>query len=184
MSTHSAWLLSLANGRKVAVGKFELKHVETLKNPIFIPSAPAYCNLAIEWQSTFLPLIDIEAYVSCAKEGLKPSGRPDSVLYIAIIIFRDVPGQQVNYGGVIITDTPRLVSVSQEQSRFLNILDKPWKPIAHGVFESDGSHIPILNLAAMFGRSAHELGWSSSTSSDSTSVEAVSSQSEPTFLYQ
>ena len=187
---YPVWLLPIEHGQWLAVGKSELKHIESISNAIRIPTAPRYCDHAMMWHERLLPLFDITLFIEeieCAgdseqgslvrQEQTAPLERiapEEKTVLIAIIAYREgVDDTEMMYGGIRINDTPKLVNVSQSQAKSAQDLSESRQYLSHGALAiSSSSEIltPILDVASIFSKSAVDLVGSRPDSGNRDSV--------------
>jgi chemotaxis signal transduction protein len=144
MSASPAWLLSLDERRRVAVGPYEMVHVLTEGTELHpVPGAPRGCRQVLLWQSRPLPVIDLTEWADgTPRQGTRP---------VAIVAFRRADGRVEN-GALLLGGIPRQVVVDDAQALTRSRVPAPWGALSHSAFSDGGTVVPILDLTRLFSR--------------------------------
>jgi len=143
MSKAAAWLLKINETIYVAVSRMELVHI--ISNPVItpLPRAPAYCRNVLIWNDNVLPVADISQLL----DG------DDNTPYnqtVAVISYRD-NNNAVQYGGIMLADSPELEHVNNDQLCQLSDDTMNLHAICLSCFNSEkGFHVPIIDMSRLF----------------------------------
>ncbi|BFM16707.1 hypothetical protein R50073_28900 [Maricurvus nonylphenolicus] len=146
-----AWLLHLSQHLCVAVGRYELKYLETDYELIQVPGAPDYCNRCIHWQGQLIPLLEavqlLQDFVS------SKSSLASEVSGLAIVAYELQGGgdsQGMGLGALAVTRPPTLVGISAEQALDLQALPPRLRQHSRACFTYQGQSLGCLNLGHLF----------------------------------
>ena len=142
MSRVNAWLLDFGNARQAAVGTRELLHLVDTPVTYAVPYTPEYCRSVVLWQERVLPVMDI-----AARLGAVPRTAP----FLAVIGYQQQRGEYPQFGALMLSSPPRQLAVSDEQACELPDDGNAWRELSISCFDYQGSAIPVLNLARIFG---------------------------------
>lgn len=143
MTSSSAWLLSLDNDLSAAVGGLEIVHLLQFPELHPVPGSPFYCQNVLIWQNRILPAMDLSAW-------LRGRVVTRSFILAAVAAYQDQPGADPQYGGLLLTELPRQITVDDAQACALPERPRGWSNIAISCFEFEEKEVPILNLSYVF----------------------------------
>lgn len=145
-----AWVLPISPGTSVAVGRYELKHIEFINTSLTLPCLPAFCEQGFVWRNHFVPMLDLYSLVhrrrmAAAAEQLA-----------AIIAYEGAAGE-LAVGAILLRGVPRLIRVAPAQSVAISELDADWQRLSHAAFKDDKALYPVLDLRCLFDKSPADL---------------------------
>ena len=174
----NAWLLQVGADVRVAVGHYELKHIQTITTSQVanqravelaahsylvshrVPIAPRHCQRFIVWNKYVLPIVDVALLIDALLPPQTPSVCNDyppsevagagAQTLLAITAYRDNSSDKLSYGGLLLQETPQSITVMAAQERPLTLLPSVWQVVSHAAFEHNDAVIPVLNLANLF----------------------------------
>ena len=127
----------------VSVSQMELVHIINTPCVINVPQAPKFCQDVIIWNDNILPVVDLSALSN--HSASKSTGN-----VIAVIIYRDV-NAEIQYGGVVLTDSPELEQVDNSQLCQLPEHARDLRTFSLSCFKSKaGNEVPILDMGRIF----------------------------------
>lgn len=139
----AAWIMQFGTDLRAAVGQMELMHIIDNPEYITIPKAPDYCKQVIMWNDKIIPVIDLSAWFF-------PNATEKKVI-VAITVYKDVRQDELKYGGIGLTEVPRMEQVMNRQVTSLPNNHDIWSKISVSCFiSSDDSHVPILDVSTLF----------------------------------
>ncbi|MFO1388265.1 chemotaxis protein CheW [Cellvibrio sp.] len=146
----SAWILPISSSEVVAVGQYELKHIESVSSLVSLPGLPAFCEQGFVWRDRFIPALDLWSLVTrkrpvSAKEGLA-----------AIIAYESTEGE-LAMGAILLSGVPKLLPVSASQSVAITELASHWQMLVQAAFKTDANVFPVLDLGRLFGKTPADL---------------------------
>ena len=145
MRKAAAWVMKVDELLYVSVSQMELVHIINTPYSINVPQAPKYCQDVIIWNDNILPVVDLS--VLSNQSGNKSTGS-----VIAIIIYRDL-NDEIQYGGVVLTDSPELEPVENSQLCQLPEHAKDLRTFSLSCFISKaGNAVPILDMSKIFAK--------------------------------
>ena len=146
----SAWLLSVTETMRVAIGEFEMLHIILGRQRFFaIPRTPDHCRSVFIWQGQILPVFDLSVYLRTEKTDADSVIRTER--YTCIVNYRD-PADSVQHGALLLYDLPVRITVSDDQMCELPDNNKKLRTISNSCFQDPGhGPVPVLNLARIFG---------------------------------
>lgn len=145
MST-SAWLLTLADGVRVALGSHWMREVigehERDLYPVFsVPLMPDHCHQLMHWRNLLIPVLQLETLVGSTVPPLTP--------YHVVVAFSPSDSEEyLAYGVIRCCALPVQITVSDTLA-----VDYPhpsWVNYAASCFAYEGQAIPILDTAKVF----------------------------------
>lgn len=143
MAEATAWIVTLDEGCRAAVGEREMMHL--VETPVLeaIPHTPVHCRRVLRWEGEIMPVIDLSAWLT----GQPTEGAQASV---AIVGWQVQTGAVPQYGALLFRGVPQKTRVQDEQ--FCQLPDSPsgWGLIAVSCFSHDGLPVPILDLRTIF----------------------------------
>lgn len=145
MSKSAAWIMNIDGNLFASVSQMELVHI--INDPYYtnIPGAPDYCQNVITWNDNILPVVDL-----C--NLLKDANSNTMTGVVAVIIYRDI-NDEINYGGIILAESPNLEFVQNNQLCPLPDYSSHLHEISLSCFESkDGHKVPILDITKIFSK--------------------------------
>ena len=146
-----AWVLPISPGMSVAVGRYELKHIEFISTSLTLPCLPAFCEQGFVWRNHFVPMLDLHSLVN----RRRMAGTSGEQL-AAIIAYESALGE-LAVGAILLRGVPRLIRVAPAQSVSINELDAGWHRLAHAAFKDDKALYPVLDLRCLFNKSPADL---------------------------
>ena len=148
----AAWVLPLKEKQWVAVGQLEMIHLIHAPEFFRIPKMPRYCRDMVLWQEELVPIMDIYTLIEGNKEPslYQKETITKPVFYVAIIAYCVDSDLTPNYGGILLTGKPELLTVTNKQSCPLPEKGGKWEEISHSCFTWDKKVIPIINLPILF----------------------------------
>lgn len=150
-SAMGAWILPVSANACVAVGRYELKHIEYIKNCITLPGLPAFCEQGFLWHDQFIPALDVHSLVTRRRMS---SGEGEQMA--AIVAYEDSSGE-LSVGAILLRGVPKLVKVNAEQSIAVSELASEWQLLAAAAFKDEQSSYPVLDLRGLFDRTPADL---------------------------
>lgn len=145
MSKAAAWVMKVDELLHVSVSQMELVHIINTPCYINVPKAPKFCQDIIIWNDNILPVVDLSTL--CNQSGIKSTRN-----VIAVIIYRDI-NNEIQYGGVVLTDSPELEHVDNSQLCQLPNHAKDLHTVSLSCFISKaGNEVPILDMSKIFSR--------------------------------
>jgi hypothetical protein len=146
-----AWLLQLSQNLCVAIGRYELKYLETDYELIQVPGAPDYCNRCIHWQEQLIPVLEaprlLQASTSSAVLASEAAGLAISGL--AIVAYEG-QGQGMGLGALAVVHPPSLVAIAASQALDLQALPPRLRSYSRACFAYQGQSLGCLNLGHLF----------------------------------
>jgi len=149
MSRVAAWVMKVDDSIYASVSQMELVHI--INNPcsINVPKAPEYCQNIIIWNDSILPVVDFSRILNNID-----SNKLCNV--VAVIIYKD-SNNEVNYGGINLSESPELEYVENNQLCDLPEHTKDLQDISLSCFLSKNGHeVPILDMSKIFSRDYSE----------------------------
>jgi chemotaxis signal transduction protein len=142
-----AWLLNLGGDCYGAVGQLHLVHLVVAPACSDVPYTPYYCKKVSVWQGNILPVMDLASRLAGHSLLLEENG--ESLL--GIVAFQEAKDQSPRYGGILLSDTPLRIEVTDEQASELPEHLSAWQDLSSACFEHPKhGPVPILNLPAVF----------------------------------
>lgn len=144
-----AWILSITDTVFAAVGEFELVHILPDNVALYqVPKAPHYCQQVFVWQNKVIPVMDLAAGF-----GFERKSTTNEHAFISIFAYRAEKSGLLEFGALLLTDTPRRKEVSDEQACQLPGDLVAWRQYFKSCFkDSDiNKEIPVLRLERLFG---------------------------------
>jgi len=137
----NAWLLDFSQSFCAAVGTRVL--LQIIDNPKLhpVPCAPQHCSSVFSWQGRLLPVVDMASILGV---------EPQTPHLLAIAGYRELPGEPIRFGALLLAAPPVAIAVSDNQSCMLPEHSEVWSKFAFSCFEQQGKAIPILHLARVF----------------------------------
>jgi len=142
----SAWLLTLADGVRVALGSHWIREVigvhERASYTTFpVPLMPDHCHQLMHWRNLLIPVVQLESLV-----GITP---PASAAYHIVVAIPPLEGDtHLHYGVILCSAIPTQITLEDNQ-----LVDYPqpvWASYAASCFAHQGDAIPILDTAKIF----------------------------------
>jgi chemotaxis signal transduction protein len=150
MATAKALRLQLSATQSVVVALHEMTAVVEDVIPIYVPRAPAHCRYLVAWQGQLLPTFDPLEWCGIAAA----KGKGEAAQFHAILTYETGDANGFGYGCIALRSFPNALDVDD-----VNACPLPaprWESIARSCFLDGEDIIPILDLAAMFGRPMDE----------------------------
>jgi hypothetical protein len=146
-----AWLLSLSNGNKIAIGREELRHLLTDPALYRLPRAPRFCGYLVEWERHLLPLYDLGAWLQETGEVLNRLVLKDcEEKPIFAVVGFNLGSSRVEYGIFAITEPPALITVKDSDFVLMEAPAVRKKMVARSNFDYQGITIPVINIKYLF----------------------------------
>lgn len=144
-----AWILSITDTLFAAVGEFELVHILPDSVELYkVPKAPHYCQQVFVWQNKVIPVMDL-----AARFGFEQNLTTKEHFFISIFAYRAEKTGLIEFGALLLTDTPRRKAVSDEQACALTTDLYAWRQCFKSCFKDSDTQkeIPVLKLERLFG---------------------------------
>ncbi len=150
MSESIAWILDFGNSMLAAIGELELVHLDENPKLFTIPKTPLYCQHALIWQETIIPVMDMAVVLQAQKITRE-------TCYAAIIRYQPDINSPLLFGAILLAKMPERIKVDDNLACPLpeNLL--AIKSLAVSCFSLNGEAIPIIDMARIFSRSAQEI---------------------------
>jgi chemotaxis signal transduction protein len=142
-----AWVLPISASASVAVGRYELKHIEFVNTSLTLPCLPAFCEQGFLWRNQFVPLLDLHSLISRRRMTLTAAEQ------LAAIIAYETAEGALAVGAILLRGVPRLIRVTPAQSMSVNELAVDLQRLAHAAFKDEKALYPVLDLRALFDKS-------------------------------
>lgn len=146
-----AWVLPISPDISVAVGRYELKHIEFINTSLTLPCLPAFCEQGFVWRNHFVPMLDLHSLIN----RRRMSGSSAEQL-AAIIAYEGALGE-LAVGAILLRGVPKLIRVAPTQSVAISELDADWQRLAHAAFKDGKALYPVLDLRCLFDKSPADL---------------------------
>lgn len=146
-----AWLLPISANASVAVGRYELKHIEYVSDCITLPGLPAFCESGFVWRDQFIPALDLYSLVTHRRHATAEGER-----MAAIVAYEDTRGE-ICVGAILLRGVPKLVNVTPAQSIAVADLASEWQLLAAAAFKDGQASYPVLDLRSLFDKSPADL---------------------------
>ncbi|MSQ20559.1 MAG: hypothetical protein EXR39_13615 [Betaproteobacteria bacterium] len=150
MAIAKALRLELSATQSVAIALHEMIAVIEDVKLIHVPRAPAHCRFLVLWQEQLLPLFDPLEW--CAATA---NARRGSAQFHAIVSYETAIADRFALGCIALHSFPAAIEVDDADACALPA--PRWRSIAHACFLDGDVMIPILDLAAMFGRPMEQM---------------------------
>jgi hypothetical protein len=113
---------------------------------VAVPGAPYYCVGLVPWQQGHVPLLDLDTLLRAyAEREPAPSG------HVLVLAYQSAPNEPLAYGAVCARSLVRLVEVGDEAACPLPADSDLWPWIALSCFEHEGTPVPVIDTARLFG---------------------------------
>jgi chemotaxis signal transduction protein len=146
MATAKALRLQLSAMQTVVIALHEMIGVIEDVVPIYVPRAPAHCRYLVSWQDQLLPSFDPLEWCGIALT----QGKREIAQFHAIVSFETEDASGFAYGCIALQSFPAALDV--DDGNACPLPSPRWRTIAHACFRDGDAIVPILDLAAMFGR--------------------------------
>lgn len=143
INSSNAWLLALDDELPAAVGNLEIVHLLQFPALHSVPGSPFYCQNVLVWQNRILPAMDLSAW-------LRGRVMTRSFVLAAIAAYQNQPGDEPQYGSLLLTELPKQITVDDSQACALPEKPRGWSNIAISCFQFEDKEVPILNLPYIF----------------------------------
>ncbi len=134
----AAWVLSLDDGQRVAVGEAELVHLlgdAPREFPVPLLDGPG-ASLVL-WEGRPTPVADL---TGAARGGL-----------IAVVAYDAGGSQEAAHGAIRVASVPARREVEDAQAAGADEVPPRLRPHVHAAFRDAEGVVPILDLQALFG---------------------------------
>ena len=136
----AAWVLSLTDGQRVAIGEAELVHLlGEAPHEFQVPLVEGPCASLVLWEGRPTPVADLVG----SRQG---RGMVAVVAYDA--------GGEAAHGAIRIAAVPARREVDDGQAASAEEVPAPLRPHVHAAFRDAEGVVPILDLHALFGAPA------------------------------
>lgn len=149
--TLGAWILPISSRVNVAVGHYELKSIEYVRETVSLPGLPAFCEQGFVWRNQFIPALDLHSLVSRRRIPCVSGEK-----LAAIIAYENNSGE-VLLAAIFLQGVPKLLHVMPAQSVAITELGNEWRHIALAAFRAGEGLYPVLDLHALFDKSPADL---------------------------
>jgi chemotaxis signal transduction protein len=146
--TASAWIMPITDSVFISVGEFELVHVLPDQPQLYkVPKAPRYCQQVFIWQDKVIPVMNLAKRFGFEQHSLVINR------FIAIFAYRAEKTGLLEYGALLLNDTPSRTEVNDEQLCQLPVDLSLWRHCFRSCFRETNlqTSIPILKLERLFG---------------------------------
>jgi chemotaxis signal transduction protein len=146
MSAYSeVWLLDCGQGSTVAVPAANMLHVVDDASLCFrVPMAPAHCDRVLVWQKRVLPIVDARRLLYPAVDRL--------IHEVFCVLGWSIRDDETEYGVITTIASPRRAVVRDDQCTAPTTEQAAlWRSHALCVFAHQGTAIPIVDPASLFG---------------------------------
>lgn len=147
----SAWLLPISSTHSVAVGRYEVKYIESVNAVVSLPGLPAFCEQGFMWRNRFIPALDVWSLLTRRR---MPSRNSEHLA--AIIMYENAQGD-LAVGAILLAGVPKLVGVAVAQSVAITELHQEWQLLAHAAFKDENTTYPVLDLRCLFDKTPTDL---------------------------
>lgn len=147
----AAWILPISPTQSVAVGQYELKHLEHINSLVTLPGLPAFCERGFVWHNRFIPAVDLRSLVT--RKRMTPTAQE----HLAAIIAYESAEGEIAMGALLLAGMPKLISVSPSQSVEVTELQQEWQLLAQAAFSNATNIFPVLNLRCLFDKTPADL---------------------------
>lgn len=139
-----AWVLPVGPDVAVAVGRYELKYIEYVKECVTLPGLPAFCQQGFMWHDRFIPVLDVHSLIT-----RKRIPHVEGEQMVAIVAHENSQGV-IELGAILLRGVPTLLRVSPQQSVAVTELQTEWQLLAHAAFGVDDKVYPVVDLRCLF----------------------------------
>lgn len=145
--TAEARMVAYAPGRFIAFAPHATQ--ELLENPQFlaVPGSAYYGYGLLHWQERHIPLIHLESVIK-AYPAFDASATP---AYALILAYQPQAGAPLQYGAIAVADIPTSVTVRDADFASLPKDSDMWGEFSLSCFKHNNQHVPIIDVARMFG---------------------------------
>lgn len=145
--TAEARIVAYAAGRYIAFAPHATQ--ELLENPqcLAVPASAYYGYGLLHWQEQHIPLIHLESVIK-AYPAFDANTPP---AYALILAYQPQAGAALQYGAIAVTNIPTSITVRDTDFAPLPKDSDMWGEFSMSCFKHDNQHIPIIDVARMFG---------------------------------
>ncbi|MDQ6975601.1 MAG: chemotaxis protein CheW [Mariprofundaceae bacterium] len=142
----TAWLLTLADGSRVALGSHWIREVigehERGLSPMFsVPLMPDYCHQLMHWRNLFIPVLHLEPLVGITVLALGH--------YYVVVAYPPLEEKaHLHYGVIVCSALPMQITISDADP--VAYSSPIWENYASSCFTYEGDAMPILDTAKVF----------------------------------
>jgi chemotaxis signal transduction protein len=143
MSEAAAWIMKINETLYISVSRTELVHIISDPEMIPVPRAPSYCRYITLWNDNILPVADFTRLIN--KENNIINNH-----IVAVSSYRD-HDQNVQYGGIMLAESPVLEHVKNDQFCGLSDATVKLRAISLSCFTSKrGFQVPVIDMSKLF----------------------------------
>ena len=143
MSEAAAWIMKISETLYISVSRVELVHIISDPDIIPVPRAPSYCRNITLWNDNILPLADFAQLV----DG---GDNTNDNHIVAVTSYRNYK-QDVQYGGILLAESPQLEHVNNDQFCGLSDATAKLHAISLSCFSnSKGFQVPVIDMSKLF----------------------------------
>ena len=147
MAETKAWLLSLDETKKVAIGYHHIIEYVDIAECTLIPTPLSFgyaANLMIR-HDELVPIVDLGKFFN---PKLKAG---NNVTGIIMVNYQEAPEQPLKKGGIILRGFPKEITVNSDMGCLLPDSEKDWRAMAEACFEYDAHATPVIKVEKIFG---------------------------------
>ena len=143
MSEAAAWIMKINETLYISVSRMELVHIISDPDMIPVPRAPSYFRNISLWNDNIIPVADLTRLI----EG---GNNTHNNHIVAVTSYRDYD-QNVQYGGILLAESPALEHVNNDQFCHLSDATVNLHAISLSCFKNKrGFQVPIIDMSKLF----------------------------------
>lgn len=142
----AARLIEYAEGRYIALPPLTTYALIEQPAVVEVPGAACYAYGLLTWQSTRLPLIDLNTLLH-ADAGAVPASSPR---YALVVAYQSAARGPLAYGAIGLSRLPQTITIGDDAQCALPDDSKEWPRLALSCFLHKGQAVPILDTARLF----------------------------------
>ena len=143
MSEAAAWIMKINESLYISVSRMELVHIISDPDMIPVPRAPSYCRNITLWNDYILPVADFTRLI-----GGEVNIHNNHI--VAVTSYRD-HNQTVQYGGILLAESPELEHVNNDQFCGLSDATVKLRAISISCFTNErGLQVPVIDMSKLF----------------------------------
>ena len=143
MSEAAAWIMKINDALYISVSRMELVHIVSDPDMVPVPRAPSYCRNITLWNDNVLPVADFTHLIEGANNNHNNH-------IVAVTSYRDYD-QNVQYGGILLAESPELEHVNNDQFCDLSDATVKLRAISLSCFTNKrGFQVPVIDMSKLF----------------------------------
>ena len=143
MSDAAAWIMKINETLYISVSRMELVHIISDPDMIPVPRAPSYCRNITLWNDNILPVADFTRLIDGGEHT-------DNNHIVAVTFYRD-HNQNVQYGGILLAESPELEHVNNDQFCGLSDATVKLRAISLSCFTNKRRfQVPVIDMSKLF----------------------------------